>query len=131
MSFFGGMGEQPTSVRVPMNYYFMSNVEKDHEQDATHFACPEKIKETGGGVFCCLCTGHVCKIQARWNIPIEALEDAAAFANFAQRFKMLLWKASEEQRILSEKVMVFDRHPLPREKLLDDVALELWAYIKK
>ena len=45
----------------------------------------------------------------------EAMEDSAAFSNFAQKFKVLIWKWKEEST----------------EKTIDDVALELWEYLKK
>lgn len=32
-------------------------------QHTTHFACPERMAEYGGGTVGCCCTGHVCKIK--------------------------------------------------------------------
>ena len=59
----------------------MSNVDKDHDKDSTHWACEEALMN-GGKTPCCHCSGHRCKqpnvgrpLKNDWRVEFDALCD--------------------------------------------------------
>ena len=61
-------------------------------------------------------------------ITKQQLDDAASCANFMQKFKMLLWEAARENTKPGPNGEMWCL--LPTEKALDEIAMELYDYLK-
>ena len=82
------------------------------------------------GVKCDLCKKSEDEMYKALGLTMGHLDDVAKASNFCQKFKLLLWAESMQELVEVEGEMKMI-HTLPSEAKLDEIAQNLWEWLKK